>query len=278
MKSISTLVQDIYSLFTKPVEPDVAVTQAFGQQLAQKILYHLNEGRGKPTLRMSNLGTPDCKLWYSINTPEIAEPLSPESRIKFLYGHILEDLLLFLARLAGHKVEGEQDEVTINGVKGHRDAIIDGRLVDVKSASPFSFRKFKDHTLKEDDSFGYISQLNAYLHSSSDDPLLVDKGKASFLAIDKTLGHICLDTYQKDKVDYSLLVKEKRAMLANTTKPPRSFSDEPEGKSGNRKLGVVCSYCPFKEACWPNLRTFMYSNKPVFLTHVERLPKVAEAK
>ena len=62
-----------------------------------------------------------------------------------MFGDILEELLLFLAKEAGHTVTGQQDTLSISGVNGHRDAIIDGRLVDVKSASSYSFRKFKNN-------------------------------------------------------------------------------------------------------------------------------------
>ena len=56
----------------------------------------------------------------------------------------------------------------------------------------------------------------------------------------------------------------------------RHYKDQEFDKSGNRKLCMNCSYCSFKKTCWPNLRTFIYSHGPVFLTHVERPPKVEE--
>jgi hypothetical protein len=39
------------------------------------------------------------------------------------------------------------------------DCIIDGEVVDVKTASGYGFRKFKDGTLPEEDTFGYMAQL-----------------------------------------------------------------------------------------------------------------------
>jgi hypothetical protein len=226
---------------------------------------------------MSNLGTRcDRKLWYSVNKPELAENLSGATSFKFLYGDILESLVLGLAKLAGHSVEGEQDELSIGEVKGHRDAVIDGRLTDVKSATTHSFAKFRDHKLRIDDPFGYLTQIGSYLHASQKDPLVKDKDKASFIAVDKQLGHIVVDTYEKDATDYDLLVEQKSALLANEGLPERGFGDQPEGKSGNRKLCTECSYCPFKGACWPGLRTFTYSNGPTFLTKVVREPQVEE--
>jgi hypothetical protein len=228
---------------------------------------------------MSNLGTPcDRKLWYTVNRPGDAEPLPAPARLKFLFGHILEDLVLWLAEQAGHKVEGRQDECEIAGVKGHRDAVIDGRLVDVKSASTFAFKKFDTNGLVGNDGFGYLTQLGGYLHAAKDDPIVKDRDRASFLVIDKTLGNMCLDTYKFPEYNYNKMVADKREILGFPVPPKRNFSDVPDGKSGNRKLGVSCSYCPFKNKCWPELRTFVYSTGPVFLTNVARLPNVQEVK
>ena len=275
-KKIETLVDDIYGLFDGSHVFSPESISAFGARLATHLTTRIEEQRGTPTLRLSGIGQPDRKTWYSINTPERGEPLTPKTRFKFLIGDLLEELLLFLAAESGHDVQGAQDEVEINGVKGHRDAVIDGRIVDVKSASSFGFKKFKEHRLREDDPFGYIDQLNSYMVASKGDPLVTDKGIGSFLAIDKTLGHIALDSYFSNGVDYSSLIERKKEMLAQPTPPDRCYDPVPEGKSGNMKLGVQCSYCPFKKACYPQLRTFLYSTGPVYLTEVVREPKVPE--
>lgn len=278
-KRIEDLTQDIYALF-KPDskwQPDPEHIENFGRSLARHISNRASDERGTPSLRLSNLGTAcDRKLWYSINTPEDGEDLSPATRIKFLYGDILEALLLFLAKEAGHLVEGEQDEVEVNGVLGHRDAVIDGRTVDVKSASTYSFRKFESNGLRSDDPFGYLAQLGSYVSTGRDDDRVQDKDVGSFLVIDKTLGNITLDTYAFGDVDYSKVADEKREMLAKPSPPPRTYTDEPEGKSGNMGLGVQCSYCAFKHKCWPGLRTFLYSTGPKYLTKVTREPNVVE--
>jgi len=41
-------------------------------------------------------------------------------------------------------------------------------------------------------------------------------------------------------------------------------------------LPVGCSYCAFKHECYPELRTFIYSNGPKFLVEVARAPTVME--
>jgi hypothetical protein len=45
--------------------------------------------------------------------------------LNFLYGHILEEVLLLLVELAGHKATDKQKQVNLNGVKGHIDCKID---------------------------------------------------------------------------------------------------------------------------------------------------------
>lgn len=275
-KSIDTLVEDIYATFSgDPFSEDAL--EAFGRTLGNTLGSRITSQRATPTLRGSNLGSKcDRKLYYSINQPGDAEHLPPSARFKFLYGDLLEELLLFLAAQAGHRVEAQQAEVNVNGVLGHIDAIIDGRLVDVKSASTYGFKKFESNGLGSDDPFGYLDQIGAYHYALRDDPRITDRGVVSFLAVDKTLGHIVLDSYVAPEKDYDALVDQKRAMLAQKEPPSRAYAPVPDGKSGNLKLGVSCSYCDFKRTCYPELRTFIYSSGPTFLVETVREPKVAE--
>lgn len=282
-KSVETLVPDIYALISNPKAFSEGNIDKFGKALAERLAHRLSEERGAGTLRVSNLGKPcNRQLWFDVHDSSNREPLPPAARLKYLFGDVLEELLLFLAREAGHEVSCEQAEVSISGVKGHIDAIVDGRLLDVKSASTFAFNKFKDHRLPDDDPFGYIDQVSAYTYGSKGNPELKEKDIASFLVIDKTLGHLVLDTYPVAQKDYDKVVEEKKVMLSQETPPERCYSDQPFQKGGNRKLGVECSYCPFKYTCWKDanngqgLRTFVYSDKPVFMTHVEKTPRVTE--
>ncbi len=247
--------------------------------MARLLKSRLEEPRGDPELRISNLGVPcERQLYYRINNPSDGEKLAPATRIKFLFGDMLEELLAFFVQASGHKLEGRQTKLDLHGVPGSRDGIVDGVLVDFKSASSFSFKKFKDGSLVDNDPFGYITQINSYFDASRDDPLLVDRERVAFIAIDKQHGHICLLGLPIAKQDYSGMVREKRRMLEGTTAPARGFKPEPDGKSGNEALGVNCSYCDFKSKCHPGLRTFLYSTGPKFLTKVVYEPKVPEAK
>lgn len=285
MKTIHTLVQDIEDVVSGKGGWDATISAFFANRVMDTVNRRYVEEKSSKSggLRMSSLGTPcSRKLWYNATGKGEVLPLPASSMLKFLYGDLLEDLLISLALAAGHNVEGCQDVMYIDGIKGHRDCVIDGVTVDVKSASTYSFRKFKENGLREEDPFGYLEQLSSYVYAAKDDPLVKDKKHGAFLVIDKQHGHLCLDMY-----DLSSLIdnkKEKVAslkeMVASSTPPARAYSDEPEGKSGNRKLGVACSYCDYKVECWPGVRTFMYSGptgpKPVFLTKVNKEPRVLE--
>jgi hypothetical protein len=282
LKKIDTLVKDIQERLLSDAPYDDGQVHSFGTALSRMLVERLANKHSEPSLRLSNLGTPcDRKLWYSINKPSLAEPLSASARLKFLFGDIIEHLLLFLSRASGHTVDAEQAEVNLHGVKGHIDAVIDGELVDCKSASSFSFKKFRDHGLVNEDAFGYRTQLNGYLHALTSQPSQTDgtvddktqninPDRAHFLAVDKTLGHICLDTHGRVEVDYEKMVESKRKMLSYPVPPSRGYKDVQETyyrkPTGNRKLGVECSYCPFKAECWPGLRVFI-DDKPTYYTH-----------
>lgn len=276
-KAIETLVPDIYETMEKGASVPEEKIKEFSDSLAKLVSDRLSDRSHRSYLRLSNLGE-SCrrKLWYSINMPERAEKISGKALLKFLIGDLWEAVLLFLAEVSGHKVEGRQDELDLYGVKGHRDAVIDGVLVDCKSASSYSFQKFKNHLTPEEDAFGYIDQIQGYLHASKDDPLVKDKSRAAFLVGDKTLGTLTLDVHRKTNKDYEKFVEETREMLAQPNPPPRDFHPVKDGESGNMKLPTKCSYCDFKKVCHPKVRTFLYSNGPRYLTTVKRLPNVPE--
>lgn len=281
-KHISTLVKDIEDVVSRRGGWDSVVSEYFKTTASEAMdrRFSLPEER-KATLRMSNIGTP-CKrkLWYYLNTTSTESTLSPSTLLKFAYGDLIENLLLSLAKAAGHKVEGEQAEVVVDGIVGHRDAVIDGVTVDVKSASSASFKKFEKNELRVDDPFGYIQQLTGYVYGAKDDPLVTDKTGGAFLVMDKTLGHLVLDYYDLTPELHlfpSRLIATK-LMTGMKTEPHREFDPVPDGKSGNMKLTAPCSYCDYKWKCFPGLRGFAYSNGPTWLTRVVNLPKVPEFK
>ncbi len=270
-KNIDTLVKDIYSTL------ESGAFEIDADKLAAMIKARFSEDKRGGSLRMSNLGTP-CKkkLWYTVNKPELAEPLTAPTLIKFLLGDIIEEVALTLAEAAGHEVEGRQTKLEIGGVKGHRDALIDGMLVDVKSANSRSFGKFRYHKLRDEDPFAYLTQLALYYKASKDKKI---HGEAAFLAVDKELGHIVLDKYAQDeRYDWDAFVERQKDMVQQKDPPARSYSPKPDGKSGNMVIPMECRYCPFKTPCWQEtnggkgLQMVVFSNGPRWFTKVVRTP------
>ena len=230
-------------------------------------------------LSLSSIGTP-CKrkLWYKVNKAGEGEQLESNTLLKFFYGDMIEELILSMTVAAGHDLKGSQDRLDVHGIKGHRDAVIDGMTVDVKSCSSYAFKKFKEGNLRDDDPFGYISQLSSYVYAGKDDPLVTDKTHGAFLAIDKQNGHICLDVYDftKELETKETEMKEAVAMVKGEI-PEDRIKPVPQSKtSPNMKLSMACSYCEYKKLCWPNMRKFVYSYGPEFLVHIEKEPRVVE--
>jgi hypothetical protein len=138
MKTIDTLVQDIYNLFEPEKDLELSEEEldkhldSFTSSIKETMKNILNE---KPmerrNLRLSAIGKPARQLWYDKNTTEELKPLASNVRIKFLYGHLLEDLLILLSRIAGHTVTDLQKTVYVNGIKGHQDCVIDVRVLQV---------------------------------------------------------------------------------------------------------------------------------------------------
>jgi len=283
MKSIDTLVKDIYDLFDPLVDVDLDEQEvdtqldSFTKSLKETLKTFLSEvPTDRRNLRLSAIGKPARQLWYGKNSKEKPQPLEPSTRVKFLYGHMLEDLLILLSRLAGHTVTDLQKTVYVNGIKGHQDCVIDDVLVDIKSASASAFKKFEENTIHKDDPFGYIAQISAYAEANNVD-------EAAFLAIDKSSGKICLTPIHslgminaKERIDYL------KGAMEQDTPPDRCYSDAVDGASGNRKLAFGCFYCEHKRTCWSDsnegkgLRVFKYANGNRYLTQVGKTPNVEE--
>jgi hypothetical protein len=280
MKTIDTLIEDIESVirgeggWNKYIADMMAVNMA---SLAMTRFESVQEPRDY--LSLSSIGTPcDRKLWYKVNQSASSEALPANTLLKFFFGDLIEELVLSLAEAAGHTVDGKQTRLEVHGIRGSRDAVIDGITIDVKSASPMSFQKFKKGDLVNDDPFGYISQLSSYVYAGKDDPLVTDKERGGFLVVDKVNGHLHLDLYDfSNQFENKQQEMERAQAVVAGQLPERTFEPVPQSKtSPNMKLPMMCSYCDFKKACWPNLRSFAYSGGPVHLVDVVNEPDVPE--
>ena len=281
-KTLDTLVEDIYNKIGvladgEHIDLDEDTIEQFGESM-KEILYNWSrpEPRGKSTLRMSNIGKKERQLWFDMKTEGTPERMPPSLFIKFLYGHLLEEIVLFLIKLSGHTVTSEQKEVTVSGIKGHMDCVIDGEVVDIKTASGFAFKKFKDGTLAENDIFGYMAQLAGYEAAEG-------TSNGGFLALNKESGELAL--YKPDNFDKPNIKKKIRDVKAavKLDKPPNlCYNPIPDGKSGNMQLPRECVYCRHKFECHKDsnegkgLRVFKYSNGLRYLTQVPKVPNVIE--
>ncbi len=278
---IDTLIPDIYKTLLKGTDqlPDETYNK-FGSGMAKLMKQKLRPNSGyvsKGRLRLSAIGKKDRQIWYEYHGYP-RESMNAPTLLKFLIGDVWEAILLFLSKAAGHEVTGEQEELDLEGVKGHRDCIIDGVPVDIKSASSRSFLKFKDGSLKRDDPFGYMHQLAAYREADA-----VPSDTAAFLAGEKQNGELALMKLDEIELPNARKrVQEVKEIVKLESPPTRCYTPVPFGKSGNMKLPVGCSYCGYKKECYKDvnegqgLRTFLYSTGPVYLTEVKELPKVFE--
>lgn len=284
LKDLKDLPKDIFNLFD-PNEDHVCSednVKYLTDTVADVVTRRLRKV-SEPTspLRFSALGKPDCMLWFEAHPDGTKEQMTNKTFFKFLYGDLIEAILLFLAKEAGHTVSDEQREVEVDGVKGHIDAIIDGVVVDVKSASPFGYRKFVDRSIFENDPFGYVDQLSGYATVLSSEGVVTDDAPA-WVANDKVSGDICVTDIPSTIVKHhnpQERIKHLKEVIASDTPPPRCAQPVADGKSGNMKLVTTpCGYCAHKYRCHPGLRTFLYSNGPRFLTTVAKTPDVPEVE
>tara|TARA_B100001029_G_C15052921_1_gene452119 strand:- start:551 stop:1465 length:915 start_codon:yes stop_codon:yes gene_type:complete len=281
-KKLNTLVDDIYKKLSvlgkgKSLNLSEETIDQFGESM-KEVLRHWStpHPRAAETLRMSNIGRPNRQLWFDMKTEQQAQEIPPATFIKFLYGHMLEEVVLLLVKLAGHTVSDEQKNVKIKGIEGHMDCVIDGEVIDVKTASGYAFKKFKNGTLAEDDTFGYMSQLAGYEagHGTSN---------GGFLAMNKENGELALYIPEElDKPNIETKIDTVKKSLKKQTPPELCYLPIPDGTSGNMKLPRGCFFCRHKVECHKDsnngkgLRVFKYAKGLTYLTQVVKQPKVEE--
>ena len=281
-KQLDTLITDIYDKVEmlgrgEAIDVSEEDLDKFGEFMKQALVDWITpRANTKPTLRMSNVGKPNRQLWFDMNSERESKGFNAPTMIKFLYGHILERVVLFLTELGGHEVTDEQKEIKVNGILGHMDCKIDGEVIDIKSASNYAFQKFKNGTLAEDDPFGYMAQLAGYEEAEG-------TSNGGFLAINKETGELSLFQPQElDKPNIKARITKLKSEIKSKTLPDFCYQPVAEGTSGNFKLPRGCSWCQHKFECHKDsnngegLRVFEYSKGLTYLTKTVREPKVKE--
>lgn len=280
-KTIDTLLADIDAIFINP-EHKVSDEnlKKFTDSIANSIKGAIEKsGRKHETgLRMSNLGTSDRKLYLDIKNP-MPEGNSPALEQRFLYGHVVEALLIFLIREAGHTVENEQREIEVDGVPGHLDMTIDRTVTDAKSTSPYQFFKFNNaNALKNNDTFGYITQIAGY-HEAMKDEDGIDKDRAAILVQNKSDSEKRLLIFDEMEMpNIPERIRHVKEMLNSPNMPPICHQPVLDPKTGNAELAKPCKWCRHKFKCFPTMRAFDYANGVKYLTSVVSTPRVQEIK
>ena len=254
----------IFEYLGKAVKGETSMAEDIRKQVASDVEAALEKQfssgpRDKFRLRMSNIGRPTCQLWFEKNDPEDKTPLPPHFLINMIIGDIVEAVFKGLLRAAEVDFK-DNDSVTLKlkdgtEIKGEYDMVLDGKVDDVKSASPWSYKnKFNTlETLAKSDSFGYVSQLVGYAEAAGLDVggwWVVNKANGEFKYVDA------------NSVDKSTVMEsiEQTVGYINEDKPfERCFEPVPETHyrklTGNLKLGTECGFCSYKHKCWPSLKT-----------------------
>ena len=254
----------VYSFLQKAMAGETTMDKEVAAQVASDVeaalFKQFNSGpRDEFKLRMSNIGKPKCQLWFEKNDPEDKTPLPPHFLMNMILGDIVEAVFKGLLRAAGAEFK-DNDKVTLklaNGreIHGEYDMEMDGKIDDVKSASPWSYQnKFASFdALSQGDSFGYVAQLVGYATAAGKDVggwWVVNKGNGEFKYVDAS------------EVDKESVLKEIQSLvdyLDNDEPFERCFEPVPETyykkPSGNLVLASGCKFCSFKHKCHPTLQT-----------------------
>lgn len=226
-------------------------------------------------LRMSNIGRSYCQLWFDKNDSKSAIPRSTNFIINMMIGDIVEAVFKGLLTQSGVSYEnGEGVTLDLGDVKvdGTPDLIMDGKVDDIKSASPWSYtNKFKDYeTLAEMDSFGYVAQLGGYAKAAGVKPggwWVVNKGTGEFKYV------------SAGDIDSEEVAENTKALAARLAENKFERCYEPveetyrKKPTGNLVLGKECGWCDYRYKCWPGL-----VEQPSLVSQAEIKPMVAYVK
>ena len=218
--------------------------------------------------RMSNISRPSCQL-------QMEKRGKPKARlpynfiVRMLHGDIIEAVMQLILRASGANITGGKNKVKLDldgtEVRGEDDIEIDGKIFDVKSASPWAFKnKWSSglEGLREADDFGYVGQLVGYSVAQNKKPggwIVVDKSSGEINVVEAPLR-------AKDTKDIIQGMKDNLKALDGRFK--RCFESEEEffrkKPTGSKKLPATCGFCPFIGSCWPKAQ-----NLPMTLSQAQ---------
>jgi len=254
----------VFTFLEKAMSGEATMTEEVANQVASDVKAAMdkqfNSGpRDEFKLRMSNIGRPKCQLWFDKNEPEDKIPLPPHFLMNMILGDIVEAVFKGLLRAAGAEFK-DNDTVTLKlpdgqEINGEYDMEMDGKIDDVKSASPWSYQNKFDsfETLAKSDGFGYIPQLVGYSEAAGKEVggwWVVNKGNGQFKYV--SAADVDREAVLKD-------IQETVNYIENDEYFERCFEAVPETyfkkPSGNMVLASECKFCSYKKKCWPGLQT-----------------------
>ena len=276
----------VYSFLQKAMKGESDMAEEIRDQVAQDVKAALEKQFSGPSrdefkLRMSNIGRPKCQLWFEKNDSEDKTPLPPHFLMNMIIGDIVEAVFKGLLRAAGISFT-DNEKVTLKledgtEINGEFDMVLDDAVDDVKSASPWSYQnKFASSAaLADGDSFGYIAQLVGYSRAAG-------KRMGGWGVVNKANGEF--KYVPAEDIDEATVLSEIQDTVSyiNNDEPfQRCFEPVSETHyrkpTGNKKLGVGCSFCSYKHKCWPGLKTMpavmSTAKNPPMVDYVELAPE-----
>lgn len=254
----------VFNFLQKAMAGEATMTEAVTKQVAADVEAAMNKQfnsgpRDQFKLRMSNIGKPKCQLWFEKNDPEDRTPFPPHFLINMILGDIVEAVFKGLLRSSGVEFT-DNANVTLKlphgqEIKGEYDMEMDGKIDDVKSASPWSYQnKFASFdALASGDSFGYVAQLVGYATAA-------EKGVGGWWVVNKANGEFkYVDASEVDKEAVLEDIQGLVDYIDNDEPFERCFEPVPETfyrkPTGNIVLPSACKFCSFKHKCHPTLQT-----------------------
>ena len=260
----SQILEKVQSFLKEATDDSVVISEElieeFGELCKSALRKQFTDKREKSfRARMSNVGKPLCQLQMEKSDTE-SEGQPYNNKMRNTFGDLIEALAVTIVKASGIKVNSTQKSVSYKfknkKIYGTYDIEIDNKIYDIKSASPYAFEhKFGDDggfkSIVEEDAFGYLSQ--GYLYSESE-----NKKFGGWIVINKSTGEwLVTETPTEDEQWKDLainLAKENLTALDGGKPFRRCFSDIEETfrkiPTGNKVLGIVCSFCPYKFPCW----------------------------
>lgn len=248
--------QAIYLFLEKACHGAVDINEEFveefGERCKSALRRQFNKEQEPFRLRMSNIGKPIRELWLDKTYGRVS--LDPYTKVKMIYGDIIENLGVFLLRASGCAIDSIDKKVELNVVgeviSGELDIVVGGKYYDIKSASKYSYNsKFTDfQRLCENDDFGYIAQNEGYARADN-----IPNG--GWLVFNKETGEFkIVEAPNRYEPAYEQ-IKQTVTFFKKDNKPPNCPGVEEESfykkKTGRIIIGSKCLYCDHKQKCHP---------------------------